>query len=262
MRLGVREKSRTGRAENRLGATNGRARRRQLNPRQRQGVLLVVIAALGLIGVFVLIASYVSSVSRQVGPKIQVLELRAPVQPNQALSSDMLAETSLPAKWAPRNALRDPSQVAGLVAGVAMPAGTVLQQGALVAPPSLKPGQVEMAIYVDPETGDAGHVTPGSAVDVLATFQSQNNGVTQNSARIVVADAKVLSIGTATTQPGSSSNSSSSAVQNQVVPVTFALKPQQAQVLGYAETFAQKVRLLLVAPGSGPTKVAPYKPAQ
>jgi pilus assembly protein CpaB len=86
--------------------------------------------------------------------------------------------------------------------------------------------------------------------------------VTQNSARVVVADAKVLTVGTPTTQPGSSSSSSQSSVQNQVAPVTFALTPQQAQVLGYAETFAQKVRLLLVAPGSGPTKVAPYKPAQ
>jgi len=33
------------------------AMRRQLNPRQRQGLLLVVVAAVGLIGVFVLVAN-------------------------------------------------------------------------------------------------------------------------------------------------------------------------------------------------------------
>ena len=41
-----------------------RRRRRQLNPRQRQGLLLVVIAPVGLLGVFLLIANYVSSVRR------------------------------------------------------------------------------------------------------------------------------------------------------------------------------------------------------
>jgi pilus assembly protein CpaB len=260
MRLGVRDKSRTGHSDRSVGPTNGRVRRRQLNPRQRQGVLLVAIAAVGLIAVFVLISGYVSGVSKQVGPKIEVLELTSPVTQYQPLTSNMLSEVSVPAKWAPRNSLRDPSQLAGLVAGVALPAGTRLQQGMLIAPPALKPGQQEIAIYVDPETGVAGEITPGSLVNIIATFQSSKNGTTSNSARVVVPDAKVLSVGAATTQSGPSTTSSQGSVQNQVLPVTFALTAQQVLQVSYAESFAQKVRLSLVAPGSGPTKVAPYQP--
>jgi pilus assembly protein CpaB len=260
MRLGVRDRSRTGRSDRGIAPTNGRVRRRQLNPRQRQGLLLVAVAAIGLIGVFVLIAGYVSSVSKQVGPKIQVLQLTRPVSQYQPLTTNVLGEVSVPAKWAPHNSLRDPGQLAGLVAGVALPAGTVLQQGMLIAPPALKPNQQEIAIYVDPETDVAGHVTPGSLVNVIATFQSSRNGVTTSSARVVVPDAQVLSVGVPTTQSAPSTGSSQGAVQNQVVPITFALTAQQVLQVSYAESFAQKVRLSLVAPGSSPTKVAPYKP--
>ena len=61
--------------------------RRQMNPRQRQGLLLVVLAAVGLIGVFLLVASYVSSVSKQVGPKVDVLTLVRPLSAYQPVTS-------------------------------------------------------------------------------------------------------------------------------------------------------------------------------
>jgi pilus assembly protein CpaB len=238
-------------------------RRRQLNPRQRQGLLLVVIAAAGLVGVFVLIANYVSSVSKQVGPKINVLVLNASVPAYQPLSASNLTETSVPQKWAPQRALSDPAQAAGLVAGISLPAGTVLEQGMLVAPPALQPGRREIAILVDAETGVAGQVTPGSIVDVIATFAGNNQG-SKPSSRVVVASTRVLTVGTPTTAGGSASASSQGISQDQVVPVTFSLTPQQVLEVSYAESFAQKVRLSLVAPGTNapPAQLPPYQLTQ
>lgn len=233
--------------------------RRQLNPRQRQGALLLVIAAAGLIGVFVLIAGYVSNVSKQVGQKVQVLELNTALQPYQPITVSMLGYVSVPAKWAAQTDLRSPASAVGLVSDVALPAGTRLEQGMLTPAPTLQAGQEEMAIYVDPETGVAGQITAGSEVSIVATYGGNNTN--RSSARVVVPVAKVLGIGTPTSSGGSGTGSSQPSAQGQVVPVTFALTPNQVLAVSYAESFAQKVRLVLMPSGSGvPAPPPPYKP--
>lgn len=223
-------------------------------------MLLVVVAAAGLIGVFVLIASYVSNVSKQVGPKVQVLELTAPLQRYEPISPGMLGYVSVPAKWASANALRSPDAAVGLVSQVYLPAGTELQQGMLGTPPSLSPGQQEIAIMVDAETGVAGEVTPGSVVSIIATYSGNSQG-SKNSAQVIVPVARVLGVGTPTTAGGSASGSSAPTGQSEVVPVTFALTQKQVLAVSYAETFAQKVRLALVAPGTASVaQPPPYTP--
>jgi pilus assembly protein CpaB len=237
-------------------------RRRQLNPRQRQGLLLVAIAAVGLIGVFLLIASYVADVSKQVGPKLDVLELTSPAVPYQPITASQLGEVSVPAKWAPHNALRNPAQAAGLVASVALPAGTELQQGMLTPPPALESGQREIAILVDAETGVAGQVTPGAFVDIVATFGSHQSADSKTSARVIVPDAQVLNVGTPTVAGGTASGSSQAINARQVVPVTLALSPADVLKVSYAESFAQQVRLSIIAPGTSgpPAKPGAYQP--
>lgn len=236
-----------------------RRRGRQLNPRQRQGMLLVVIAAAGLIGVFVLIAGYVRSVSKQVGPKVQVLELTAPLGSYQPVTPAMLGYVSLPAKWAPPSALRNADDAIGLVSQVNLPSGTELEQGMLGTPPSLSAGQEEIAILVDAETGVAGEITPGAVVSIIATYAGSQ--ASKNSARVIVPVARVLGVGEPTTAGGSASGSSGATSEDSVVPVTFALTQQQVLAVSYAETFAQKVRLALVAPGTATVpQPPPYTP--
>ncbi len=235
-------------------------KRSQMNPRQRQGLLLVVIAAAGLLGVFLLIANYVSTISKQVGPKISVLTLVKPVAAYQPVTSDMLGETSLPQKWAPSNALQDPATAQGLITQVPLPTGTVLEQGMLTQQPALQGDQQEIAILVDAETGVAGQVTPGSVVNVIATYGGASGlGNIRPRAQIVVIGAKVLGVGTSTSRSAGSGALGSS---NQGVPVTLSLTPRQILKVGYAESFAAKVRLSLVAPGfSGRLAIpAPYSP--
>lgn len=212
-----------------------------MNPRQRQGVLLVLISLIGLIAVFVLIANYTRSLSKQVGQKIPVVTLASPLSPYQSLTPNMLSEVSVPQKWAPRNAVTDPGTVVGLVSRVALPAGTEIEQGMLSQAPALTPGHREIAILVDAETGVAGQINPGDQVDIVATFQG-SSGSGSSYAEVVVPDATVLNVG----QVSGSANGDAS------VPVTFSLTPAEVLKVSYAESFAEKVRLSLIAPNSGP----------
>lgn len=235
--------------------------RRQLNPRQRQGALLLVVAAAGLIGVFALIASYVSNVAKQVGPKIQVVELKTPLQPYEPVSPSMLGYVTVPQKWAAPNALRNLNDAVSLVSNRVLPAGTRLQRGMLGAAPTIQANEQEMAVFVDAETGVAGQVTAGSEVSIVATYSGDNSKGKLPSARVVVPRATVLGVGTPTTAGGSASASSQPAAQNAVVPVTFALTPKEVLAVSYAESFAQKVRLVLHPPGSGTSESPPpYAP--
>jgi pilus assembly protein CpaB len=222
--------------------------RRQMNPRQRQGLLLVVIAAAGLIGVFLLVANYVSGVSKQVGPKVDVLTLVRPLQAYQQVTSADLGVVALPQKWVPGTALRDPSQALGQVSQVPLPGGTELEQGMLSGEPSLKPGEEEFALPIDQTTGVANQIQAGSVVNIVATFAA--SGGRPASARVVVSDVTVLIAGQTTT--GSSGGG----------VVTLALTPQQVQEVAYTESFSQKFWLSLVAPGTTGTQpqLPPYQP--
>ena len=46
-----------------------------MNPRQRRGVLLILVTVLGAVVTFVAMFSYVQSISSQVGPMTTVLKL-------------------------------------------------------------------------------------------------------------------------------------------------------------------------------------------
>ena len=221
--------------------------RRQMNPRQRQGLLLVVVAAAGLIGVFVLVANYVSGVSKQVGPKVNVLTLVKPLQAFQPVTTADLGYVLLPQRWVPGTALRDPSEAVGQISQVPLPTGTELERGMLTGRPSLQPGQEEFALPVDQTTGVAGQVQAGSVVNIVATFSGSGQSKVA-SARVVVSDVTV--------QIAAQSGNGSSGV------VTLALTPKQVQEVAYAESFAQKVWLSLVAPGTtgAQPQLPPYQP--
>jgi pilus assembly protein CpaB len=119
----------------------------------------------------------------------------------------------------------------------------------IVKRPALKPGEQEIAIMIDAATGVAGKITPGSTVNIIATFTGQREGDPAMS-KIIVANAQVIDVGrlTALEPKGDGQRGASEAV-----PITFALDTKDTQRVAYAESFAQHVRLALVAPGSGTT---------
>ena len=219
-----------------------------MNPRQRRGVLMLAIAGLGLIGVFVLVAGYVSDVNSQIEPKVRVLALTQDAQPFEGIDDGMVEAFEMPRKFAPRNAIRDPGQLVGVVPASPLPKDTVLQEGMLVSPPELEGGQREIAIMVDAETGVAGKIGQGALVDIIATFAGDSEGLAAES-RVVVPKARVVEVGQV--RPGGEPVPGQEDAQELTaqIPVTFALSPKQVLNVTFAESNASEVRLAMRRPG-------------
>jgi pilus assembly protein CpaB len=213
-----------------------------MNPRQRRGVLLMILAAVGAVTVFVSVLGYVGSVRAEVGEKRQVLRLKVAVPAYGRLDPGMVERVEMPAKWSPATMLTDPASVAGKVAPTALVAGAYLQQGMLIDAPLLQPGQREIAIMIDAETGVAGKVRPGMVVDIYATFQQQSQRDQRSCASRIIRRAQVIQVGR-TTRQHSGANAQD---VNTVVPITFALAADDSVKLTYAEAFASHVRLALI----------------
>jgi pilus assembly protein CpaB len=236
-----------------------------MTPRQRRGVLLLFVAGIGAVLVFSLISGYVSDVRKDVEPKTGVLVLTRAVPELQPIPPDAVALKSVPEKWVGRQALRDPSQIGSLVPNEPLPAGVELQQGMLVEPPALEKGQQEISILINADTGVAGKLKPGDMVDVLATFQPDDQTRSPASARTIIRRARIVTIGLprAATRPGADDNplrqGNAANAQQVLVPVTFALRPTLGLRLTYAETFASEIRLSLIRRGDESRKLAASK---
>lgn len=224
-----------------------------MNPRQRRAVLLLAIAVAGLLGVFALVANYVSQVETEVGDKILVLELVKPAKANESIADDMVQEKEIPAKWAPKAALKDRAQLIGFVAAADLAPESILQEGMLVTPPDINEGEREVAILVDASTGVAGKIEPGREVDVIASYAAEPGDVTAGTkgkpARsiVIVPGARVIAVGAPRAKPGSGEEAQADPAQ--VVPVTFALDKTQELRVAHAQTFAADVRLALLRRG-------------
>jgi pilus assembly protein CpaB len=228
-----------------------------MNPRQRRGLLLLVLSGLGLLAVFVLVASYVADVRTEVDPKIELLALSKPVKAYESVPDDAVTTITMPKRWAPPTALRDRSKLVGVVAGTDLSKDSLLQDDMLISPPELAPGQREVAILVDAETGVAGKIGPNSTVDILATFSGDERTGAAPKSTVVVPAARIIDVG----QPkleGGRGVQQAEADPKQVVPVTFALTPKQQLMVTEAESFAQEVRLAL----RRPNETTPLKPGE
>jgi pilus assembly protein CpaB len=209
---------------------------------------MLAIAGLGLIGVFVLIAGYVADVNSQIDPKVRVLSLTRDARPFEGIDDGMVETIEMPRKFAPRNAIRDPGQLVGVVPASPLPKDTVLQEGMLISPPELEGGQREIAIMVDAETGVAGKIGQGALVDIIATFAGDSEGLAAES-RVVVPKARVVEVGQV--RPGGEPvpGEEGATELTAQIPVTFALSPKQVLNVTFAESNATEVRLALRRPG-------------
>jgi pilus assembly protein CpaB len=216
-----------------------------VNPRKRRGTILLVLAGLLSVVMFVLLSSYVASINRQVGGYVKVLELRADVAAYTPVTEAAVEQRDVPARWAPSNALHDTGALAGTVAAVDLRRGSYIQTDMVINKPLLEPNQRETAILIDAETGVAGKVIRGSRVDIIATYPGTQTAPPRSE--IIVPHARVVDVGKLEDLAGT--DDKGGVTSGKVVPVTFALTVREALVLTYAESFATKVRLALVAPG-------------
>ncbi|PWV58150.1 Flp pilus assembly protein CpaB [Nocardiopsis sp. L17-MgMaSL7] len=220
-----------------------------MNPRQRRGVLLMVVAAIGAVAVFASVFTYLNSQQDQVGRVATVLELVEDVDANQPLGQDSYTTVEVPASYFdPEVFISDLDEIETpegqeLVAASHLTEGSILQHGMVKPQPTLTAGEREIAIMVNAETGIAGKVQRGSVVDIYGTFQARDHG--EACATRIVTEVEVLDIGELRSQESEAGGVAG------VVPVTFRLDPQTALQLAYAEEFASKLRMGLVSAAGG-----------
>ncbi|MEU1704762.1 Flp pilus assembly protein CpaB [Streptomyces sp. NPDC005706] len=217
-----------------------------MNSRQRRGVILLILSVLCALGAFAGVLSVVHDVNSKVGPEVTAYRVKSDVKPYTALNTGQFEKTEMPERWLSGNAVTDLRQLRGKIAVTTLRAGSLLQTDMIVDRPALQPGQQEVAIMIDAATGVAGKITPGSRVNVYATFEGKKEGDPDQS-KIIVTNARVLDVGRITALEPDTGKDRREPTEG--VPITFALSTLDAQRITYAESFAQRVRLALVAPG-------------
>ncbi|MFD0309812.1 Flp pilus assembly protein CpaB [Streptomyces sp. NPDC059517] len=226
-----------------------------MNSRQRRGVILLVLSVLCAVGAFAGVLSVIRDVNSKVGPEVAAYRLKDDIAPYKELSADQFEKVSMPERWLSATAVTRLSQVRGKIAVTQLKKGSLLQTDMIVDRPALQAGQQEIAILIDAATGVAGKINPGSRVNIYATFKDESdNGKDQS--KVIVQNARVIDVGKLTAlDPGQSSNDRRRTA-SEAVPITFALDTADAQRVAYAESFAEHVRLALIAGGADAT-VAP-----
>lgn len=220
-----------------------------MNPRQRRGVLLMVVAAIGAVAVFASVFTYINSQQEQLGQFSTVLRLTEDVEAYQPLGRDSVESYEVPvAYFDPEVFITDLDEIdtpegQELVASTHLEKDAILQRGMVEPQPTLTAGEREIAIMVNAETGVAGKVQRGSVVDIYGTFQPRDHG--EACATRIITEVEVLDIGELRSQESESGGVTG------VVPVTFRLEPQAALQLAYAEEFSTKLRLALVSAAGG-----------
>jgi pilus assembly protein CpaB len=221
-----------------------------MNSRQRRGVILLLLSVLCALGAFAGVLSVIDDVNSKVGPEVTAYELRSDVAPYTALQEGQFKKIEMPERWLSENAVTDLAAIRGKIAVTTLKKGSLLQSDMIVDQPALQPGQQEVAIMIDAATGVAGKIRPGASVNVYATFEGARD-TDPDQSKIIVTNARVLDVGELTALEPDRNNRDSSATE--AVPITFALSTLDAQRITYAESFAKRVRLALVAPGGDTT---------
>ncbi|MFF9338562.1 MULTISPECIES: Flp pilus assembly protein CpaB [unclassified Streptomyces] len=227
-----------------------------MNSRQRRGVILLLLSVLCALGAFAGVLAVISDVNAKVGPETTAYRVKSDVKPYVRLSAGQFEKISMPERWLSGTAVTDLAQIEGKIAVTTLKAGSLLQKDMIVPRPELRPGEQEIAIMIDAATGVAGKITPGATVNIYATFAGDKKDEPSQS-RLLVAAARVIDVGTLTPFVKQKSGSGSRTA-TEAVPITFALSAQDTQRVAYAESFAEHVRLALVAPSADG---APARPA-
>lgn len=215
-----------------------------MNPRQRRGVLLLLLAGVGALALVLGLGAYIADVQEQLGPMATQLRLTEDVAYLEPIESDMVEEVEIPERWLSSQAVSSSDGLVGMVAATDLTDGAMLQESALREPPTIRNGEREVAILIDPETGVGGKIQAGDIVDVYATYGATKVGEGEQErdvpprAEVVLEKVHVVAVSAALqVEDGEDFG------REQAVPVTFALDSRQALRLAYAESFANEVRL-------------------
>ncbi|MFF3721955.1 Flp pilus assembly protein CpaB [Streptomyces erythrochromogenes] len=216
-----------------------------MNSRQRRGVILLLLSVLCALGAFAGVVVVIGDVNSKVGSEVVAYRAKADIPPYSPLGAAQFEEIRIPERWLSGTAVTDLGALKDKIALTTLKKGSLLQTDMVVDRPQLQPGEQEIAIMIDAATGVAGKITSGAKVNIIATFKGAKDTEPSRSV-IIVANARVLNVGKLTALEKDSDRKGPS----EAVPITFALSTKDTQRVAYAESFAEHVRLALVAPGT------------
>lgn len=216
-----------------------------MNSRQRRGVILLILSVLCALAAFGGVLVVIGDVNSKVGAEVVAYRVKDDIATYSALTAGQFEEVTVPKRWLSETAVTDLGQLKDKMALTALKKGSLLQSDMFVARPQLQPGEQEIAIMIDASTGVAGKITPGAKVNILGTFKGKKPTDPDVSV-VMVANARVINVGKLTPLDKDSDKKGPA----EAVPITFALTTKDTQRVAYAESFAEHVRLALVAPGT------------
>lgn len=210
-----------------------------MNPRQRRGLIFMVISVLIALATFFVVAGYIANVNSQVGTRVTVYRATEPIEPYSALAEENLEAVEVPERWASESTLLRLDDLVGRRVGFRLNAGTTISSDMLIPSSSLNKNERELAINVNAVTGVAGRVRPGDRVDIYAVFADVPG--LPKSVKVITRDVRVVSIAG---QQQVTEQSEGGLQEQSVIPVTLALVPEDAMSVTYAANFAAEVRLV------------------
>jgi len=205
--------------------------------RRRAAALLGLALLLGVLAASD-VAGREAAVRRQLGRPVPVVVVARALEAGDRISRAALAVRHVPERYAPRNALSDPSAVVGQRVAVAIVPGTDLDPTVLGTPadhestgPILRRGERAFDLVA---IGAPDAIQPGATVDVLVTYDGPRGG--PGATRIALERAEILQA-----RPGPDDDAAAGLPH---VQATLRVTVRQAVALAAAVAAAREVRLL------------------
>jgi pilus assembly protein CpaB len=206
-------------------------------------VIFMLLAGLTALVLFFVAVNYVSSVNAKVSPTVTVFQAAKQIDAYSVVGEDDLEAVEVAKKWTSPETIDEKRSLVGRRVSFNVAKGTYLGTDMLLPPSSLNRDEREIALTVDAKTGIAGRVRSGDFVDVYAVF---GEDAQRGASRVLVRGVRVVSVRGIETR--SETSSRDELEQQQVIPVTLALKPTAALAVTYADAFAKTVRLVGLPP--------------
>jgi pilus assembly protein CpaB len=196
--------------------------------RRRAALLLGLALVLGALAASD-VARRESALTAQVGPALEVLVARRPLESGRRVQAGDLAVRRVPERYAPAGRATVPELVIGRELAVPVPAGAPVGEHLLAvdaAGPAVRRGERAVEVVA---AGSPALVAPGARVDVLVTGE--------HATELALEDVEVLAARALRDDAGPK------------VAATLRVTVRQAVYLAAAGSFAREVRLLPRAPG-------------
>ena len=218
--------------------------------RRRGNFMIILAVILGLITAF-LAFTYFVTLERQIGDRVLVVVATQDISELTLLTDEMLEEREIPRQFVNDAFIYSKADLlaADNITTVDILAGQPIQTNMVDSNAGLDPGYRAVALAVDEIGSVGGNVKIGQIVDIVVSYEDENN---EAVTRILLESVKVIAVNSAL--PDGFQDDFSPIAQSKFLPdgslikdgvVTLALRPEDAAEVVFMSNFARDVRLVI-----------------